>query len=254
MNNNNEISPTQQKKCLNCSSSNANETKYCTNCGQQFHYDDTVKGFLMHFLSDYFTFDSKIFKSYYPLLFKPGYLTIEYLQGKRTKYIPPLRMYIFLSIVLFIVWQLGVVENSTVQISTGIADMDWDRFFSNYMPKIFFLLLPFFAIIIQLFHRNSSSKFIIDFIFSIHFQSFIFLILIVYAGISAILRKSDNIHINKYLAISISIYAFYYLWKALYEVYGDSKLKTLLKEFGILILYLLILIITSIGVMLLMFI
>lgn len=206
----------------------------------------------MHFMSDYFTFDSKIFKSYFPLIFKPGFLTIEYLQGKRTKYIPPLRMYIFVSIVLFIIWQLGVVEKSTFSISSGIENIEWDKFFNNYMAKIFFFLLPFFAIILRLFYKKTSGKFLIDFVFSIHYHSFIFLTLLFYAIISPFIRKIELFWLNKSLLILMLVYAFYYLWKALYEVYGDGKFKTFFKQLGILSLYFLVFSLSTLAVLFIM--
>jgi hypothetical protein len=57
---------------------------------------------ISHFLGDYFTFDSKIFKSLIPLLLKPGFLTTEYMAGRRVRYIPPVRFYVFISILFFV--------------------------------------------------------------------------------------------------------------------------------------------------------
>lgn len=202
----------------------------------------------MRFMSDYFTFDSKIFKSYFPLIFKPGFLTIEYLQGKREKYIPPLRMYIFVSIALFIFWRLGVVEKSTMDISSDIRNVNWDRFFNNHMGKIFFFLLPVFAFLTRLLHRKTSNNFLIDFIFSIHYHSFVFLLLLFYAFVSPFVRKLELFQINQSILIAMGIYAFYYLWKALYEVYGDGKFKTFIKQLGLLVLYFLVFFLTTLGV------
>ncbi|MCH7677577.1 DUF3667 domain-containing protein, partial [candidate division KSB1 bacterium] len=39
------------------------------------------------FLGDYFTFDSRFFRSFIPLLRKPGHLTNEYNSGRRVSYI-----------------------------------------------------------------------------------------------------------------------------------------------------------------------
>lgn len=54
------------------------------------------------FLGDYFTFDSKIFKSLWYLAAHPGYLTTEYNSGRRVNYIPPLRLLILLGVVFFL--------------------------------------------------------------------------------------------------------------------------------------------------------
>ena len=97
----------KSKYCLNCHK-DINYAKYCPYCGQ-LNTDKklTFKQFLKDFLGDYFTFDSKFFKSLIPLLIKPGHLTREYLNGKRVSYILPLRLYIFTTFVFFFVVTLN---------------------------------------------------------------------------------------------------------------------------------------------------
>jgi len=55
------------------------------------------------FIDDFFTLDSRLFKTIIPLLFKPGFLTLEYNKGRRVKYLPPLRMYLVLSVLIFLI-------------------------------------------------------------------------------------------------------------------------------------------------------
>ncbi len=89
--------------CLNCNQALEHEENYCPSCGQ-FNSDSRVSfGVLLDdFAKDYFTFDSKLFRSLVPLLIKPGFLTKEYNKGRRMHYIPPLRMYLFVSFVFFL--------------------------------------------------------------------------------------------------------------------------------------------------------
>jgi hypothetical protein len=51
-------------------------------------------------------FDSLIFRTLFPLLFRPGFLVNEYLAGRRARYLNPIRMYVFLSIVFFSIFFL----------------------------------------------------------------------------------------------------------------------------------------------------
>ncbi|HEY1024607.1 MAG TPA: DUF3667 domain-containing protein, partial [Sphingobacteriaceae bacterium] len=53
--------------------------------------------------SHYFHFDSKFFYTLRPLLTEPGRLTMEYLAGRRMRFLHPVSMYIFVSIVYFLV-------------------------------------------------------------------------------------------------------------------------------------------------------
>ena len=89
------------KTCLNCNY--VVENKFCPNCGQEntetrksFHYLFT------HFVEDLTHYDGSFWKTIKALLFKPGRLTKEYLEGKRLKYVPPVKLYIFISFVAFL--------------------------------------------------------------------------------------------------------------------------------------------------------
>lgn len=88
-------------RCLNCD--HPVTLLYCSNCGQSLRQVRvSLHTLLMDFLGDYFTFDSKLLRSMKPLFFKPGELTLEFMRGRRASYIPPLRMYIFFSILFFL--------------------------------------------------------------------------------------------------------------------------------------------------------
>ena len=42
-----------------------------------------------------------VLRTLWPLFTKPGYLTLEYLAGRRVRYVTPMRLYLFLSIIAF---------------------------------------------------------------------------------------------------------------------------------------------------------
>lgn len=99
------------KSCLNCEAHLESSQKYCSNCGQKVKEAKIpLKEFLSDFLGDYFTFDSKLFRSVFPLIFRPGFLTKEYINGRRMSYIPPFRVFIFTTIIFFFFF--GLNENS----------------------------------------------------------------------------------------------------------------------------------------------
>ncbi|MFO7891073.1 MAG: DUF3667 domain-containing protein [bacterium] len=89
--------------CLNCEK-RIGDSNYCHHCGQR-NTDKRIpiKDFFHDFLKDYFTFDSKFFRSLFPLLCKPGYLTNEYTSGRRVNFIFPLRLYLFTTFLFFFV-------------------------------------------------------------------------------------------------------------------------------------------------------
>ena len=86
---------------------------FCPNCGQENNnLNVSFTTLLLDFLGDFFTFDSKLFRSIFPLLIKPGNLTNRFIEGKRVRYIPPLRMYIFISFIYFFLISLDHKETS----------------------------------------------------------------------------------------------------------------------------------------------
>ncbi len=93
-------------KCLNCGTS-MEDYNYCPECGQiNTTKQVPLKLFFHDILGDYFTFDSRFFRSFIPLLRKPGHLTNEYNSGRRVSYILPLRLYLFVTILFFFIISL----------------------------------------------------------------------------------------------------------------------------------------------------
>ena len=88
-------------RCLNCGT--ALEGPFCYYCGQpDKNFMRYFPVLLREFMEDFLELDSRFTRTMKPLLFLPGKLTRDYLDGKRFRYTPPLRLYIFSSMVFFI--------------------------------------------------------------------------------------------------------------------------------------------------------
>ncbi|MBC7411543.1 MAG: DUF3667 domain-containing protein, partial [Bacteroidia bacterium] len=97
----------EKKDCLNCGQQLSG--RYCHACGQEnIEHHDTFWHLVSHFFNDITHFDSKFFGTIIPLLFKPGFLTKEFLGGRRQRYLEPIRMYVFLSFLCFFI--IGIVH------------------------------------------------------------------------------------------------------------------------------------------------
>lgn len=93
----------EENDCLNCGTEL--QGKFCHVCGQENLQVKENFGHLMnHAISDYFHFDHQFFHTLKPLLFKPGKLTTEYMAGRRVQYLHPIKMYIFISVVYFLLF------------------------------------------------------------------------------------------------------------------------------------------------------
>ncbi|PWU00561.1 MAG: hypothetical protein C5B52_08685 [Bacteroidetes bacterium] len=93
----------KEKNCLNCSAEVLG--RYCQNCGQEnVEPKETVWHLVTHFFYDVTHFDGKFFSTVKFLLLKPGFLTAEYVKGKRLTYLHPIRMYVFTSAFFFLIF------------------------------------------------------------------------------------------------------------------------------------------------------
>ena len=93
--------------CANCGTPLLGE--HCYACGQP------VKGLVRHFssligdvLDSVFEWDGRLPRTLWPLLGKPGYLSNEYLAGRRIRYVSPFRLFFFLAVLTFFVGKLTV--------------------------------------------------------------------------------------------------------------------------------------------------
>ncbi|MEO5565836.1 MAG: DUF3667 domain-containing protein [Luteimonas sp.] len=82
---------------------------HCYKCGQP------VDGLVRHFTSiigdffdSVFDLDARMLRTVWPLFAKPGYLSREYFEGRRVRYVSPVRLFFFLSIVTFFFAQLSI--------------------------------------------------------------------------------------------------------------------------------------------------
>lgn len=93
----------KEKDCLNCGT--IVQGRFCQTCGQEnIEPKETFWGMFTHFFNDITHFDGKFFTTLKDLLFKPGFLSAEYMRGRRMSYLNPIRMYVFTSALFFLVF------------------------------------------------------------------------------------------------------------------------------------------------------
>jgi hypothetical protein len=91
----------QDPICQNCGTHV--EERFCGHCGQENTETRQSFGHLFrHFVEDLTHYDGAFWRTMKYLLFKPAYLTKEFLKGRRASFVPPVRLYIFVSFVTFL--------------------------------------------------------------------------------------------------------------------------------------------------------
>jgi len=109
-----ETAPKKKDSCANCGVEL--NGKFCHSCGQSSNsvikfFGDVAK----ELLDDALGYDSRLKHSIFPLLFKPGRITLDYIKGKRFHYVLPFKLYLITS-VLFILLIKNVIDTDKINI------------------------------------------------------------------------------------------------------------------------------------------
>jgi Protein of unknown function (DUF3667) len=93
----------KQKNCLNCHIHV--KGRFCHRCGQEnIEPKESVWDLISHFFKDITHFDGKFFSTIKYLFRRPGFLSEEYMIGRRASYVNPIRLYIFTSAFFFLIF------------------------------------------------------------------------------------------------------------------------------------------------------
>jgi len=187
--------------------------------------------FAREMLVELIDFDGRMLRSMRLLLTRPGFLSYEYINGRRVAYTSPVRIYIVISLVFFLVLPL---------ILPGSSVTSPDHEFSvDLYSKGMFLLLPVFALLLKVFYRRS---FYIDhLVFTVHLFSAMF---IVFAILLSIETLADRYILVMLVQVIFLIYMLAYFVIALHTFYRESWPKSILKFFALQLIFLPILAIT----------
>jgi hypothetical protein len=86
--------------CLNCDGPVG--ANFCPQCGQATAaHVPSAREFLHELVGHYVALESKLWRTLALLMFRPGRLTRDYIEGKRVRYVEPLRVYLTLSVLFF---------------------------------------------------------------------------------------------------------------------------------------------------------
>jgi hypothetical protein len=242
----------QEKNCLNCGT--VVEQKFCPNCGQEnVEIRDSFFHMVGHFLADYFHYDSKFFTNLKLLITKPGFLTKEYLEGKRVRHIHPLRLFFFITIVMVLVANLyykkfesEMKESNTIYKNDKGEVISKEEFddelteedrtalqkdlgagmdtVSKYLKYILFFLLPVYALVFKLLYRK--KLYVDHLVYTLHLQSFLFLFMILLFIITMYAFPTLRLYNEEILFVVTAIY----VTMSLRFLYQQSWTKTILKS------------------------
>jgi uncharacterized membrane protein len=100
--------------CPNCQQALTPDANFCPNCGQENHDLRLPFGHVVYEVVEGFThFDGKLWVTLRDIFTRPGRVPLDFIEGRRQRHVPPIRLYIFVSFLLFLL--IGVDNSSSVQ-------------------------------------------------------------------------------------------------------------------------------------------
>ncbi len=93
----------EQERCASCEAEL--NGAYCASCGQRRMRPDeySVRRLLSDGISDAFSVDAKLWRSFWTLFVRPGRLTVDYMEGRRSGRLGPLQLFLVANLVYFFV-------------------------------------------------------------------------------------------------------------------------------------------------------
>ena len=78
--------------------------EYCSRCGEKrrVSHDFSVRHYLGEAIETFTHFDSKVLRTVWLLLSRPGLLSADYFAGRRIRYVSPLRLFLLLSVIYYL--------------------------------------------------------------------------------------------------------------------------------------------------------
>lgn len=194
-------------RCENCDAELVGA--FCHRCGQSARSPlASVRAFLRETLADLADFDSKTLRSARYLVARPGFLTAEFLRGRRVRYTTPLQIYL-VAVALFFLTNAfrpfvsfdpetrklvtslsatAVVDSLPPQEAENLArrgislEVFRERFegaVTGYMPTFLIGSVLLFALALALVYRRERRPYVAHAVFAMHWTAFFLLLMMV---------------------------------------------------------------------------
>ncbi|MBZ5531970.1 MAG: DUF3667 domain-containing protein [Acidobacteriia bacterium] len=234
--------------CPNCGKEL--QGKYCHDCGEKkvHGHDLTLKHFLQHALHEFTHLDSKVFATVRYLFTRPGFLSQEFVAGRRLRYMKPLSLFLIASAVFLVVGSFVMLSGFDVrQLSKadkkGQLDAAWEKIAAKkHLPKEVIVdrvqetmhkvttalqladVLAMAGLLALLFR---GRYFVEHLVFSLHYFSFTYLAAVLAAPLYAIVTPFTWQSFT--LSVCSTLVFFTYLTIGLRRFYGHSAAATVVK-------------------------
>jgi hypothetical protein len=239
------------KPCTNCGADAADI--YCARCGerQPGHHDLGVAHFAHEVFHEIAHVDSKFFLTLGDLIAKPGFLTEEYFAGRKSRYIPALRLFLVLFALQFLAFtayspaalytvksmkkfdSVGalhrLLDKKAKRIHVSADELDQridERFHKNYSLLQLVNIIGLALVLKVLYYRRYLAEHLV---FAAHFLAFSYILSLVFDWpIYAVAGLQPGLTHKVTIAVTIGI-SLIYLFLAQRRFYGEGPASTAFK-------------------------
>lgn len=215
---------------------------FCPSCGQHIADHNTkLWKIVQEFSDEFIRLDSKFLRTVVPLVFRPGFLTKQWVDGKRVRYITPLKIYVTISAIAFLILSYHISQQKTslaglginvhrddvadakelatkpsdnwlvsgakqVALNTALTDSRTltDRYVSQ-LPSACLALVPVAAMVFGCLYIRRKRFYVEHLVFMLHFNSFCFLMISVCTLVPGFPGWLAYLWVNVYLFIAIRV-------------------------------------------------
>lgn len=259
--------------CLNCGRTLVGA--YCAGCGQKaLDTNPTLREFLHDTTAELTAWDGKIPSTLATLLLQPGALTVDFLAGRRARWLTPLRLYLLCSLAFFLSKPVGQAvgvgpNNSDIaeititnpdgsktltpeaigELDSGIVgrvfgrerlvraalnNNQLNREVEATLPKAMFILLPMFALLTMVAWRRRMPRYPAHLYVALHLHAAWF-------GAFAVTTLAEAFFSHPLVVGTIGvltvIYVAAYGVLAVRRIFGESWPRTLAKATAVTLAY-----------------
>lgn len=249
--------------CASCGTKLKGE--YCRKCGEKRivpERDFSVAKFLTQTVGHIVHFDSKLLRTCWLLFSKPGFLTAEWIAGRRVRYMKPWQLFVVAGLLFyfflptvpahfsnsrdFIIgfekrnlvmntfqYDLGTVlteKAAARNIEASVLETEIDKAAAQKSKTWLFLIIPFWGAYIYLLLRSKIPWLVPHLVFAMHGLTFYILSDLLIHTFTNIL--GITLH-GKYILLTLLFTIFPYLILATRQVYGRAWGRTILLAIGI---------------------
>ena len=260
--------------CRNCGASLVGP--YCSQRGQRdIDYHQSFGTVFRDFLDSFLAFDGKVIQTLWLLLSRPGELTVRFLQGQQIRFLNPIRFYVSVSLVFFLLLHFAKPDAAVVMLKDDapaghhedaapnekkddedrqfeakmISKYGSEREFASHLVAEFIerlqwmilICVPIYAGVLKLLYLRSKRPYLAHLVFAFHLHSAFFVCALVQTLLGG-LSRTAHLDWIKWVVALLGLWLAVYLFLAQKQVYGQSWGKTTMKFIGLYTAYAVVLV------------